>query len=258
MELEERAEEILEALWVGTQEEKRDFLPLSELGVEVGQAPLNQLLEAGYVTLSDGQVRLTEAGRPEARQAIRRTRLAERLLADVLDSTGGRLDERACKFEHLLVDRGLEESICTLLGHPRFCPHNKPIPPGRCCSGQSRPLQRLVSPLSELAPGQGGTIAYVLSAQSDKLQKLIAMGLLPGAPIQLLQSFPSFLFQVRQTQFAVDKEIADAIYVRLEDKAVPPGRQGKERAVFTWERGRFTWGRRWLRKASRPSVSSNK
>ncbi len=46
------------------------------------------------------------------------------------------------------------------------------------------------------------------------------MGILPGAPLSLIQSFPSYVFQVRQTQFAVDKEIADAIYVRLVEEKI--------------------------------------
>ncbi len=58
-------------------------------------------------------------------------------------------------------------------------------------------------------------MAYIYAPESNKLHKLMAMGILPGAPVRLIQSFPSFVFQVRRTQFAVDKEIAGAIYVRL-------------------------------------------
>ncbi len=75
--------------------------------------------------------------------------------------------------------------------------------------------QKVVAPLSQLARGQKGKVAYIYAPESSKLQKLMAMGILPGAPISLIQSFPSYVFQAGQTQFAVDKEIADAIYVRL-------------------------------------------
>ena len=60
-----------------------------------------------------------------------------------------------------------------------------------------------------------GKVAYVYASESGQLQKLMAMGILPGAPITLIQSFPSYVFKVGETQFAVDKEIADSIYVRL-------------------------------------------
>jgi hypothetical protein len=64
----------------------------------------------------------------------------------------------------------------------------------------------------------------------------MAMGILPGAPISLIQSFPSYVFQVRQTQFAVDREIADAIFVRLVETGAI-GEAGEERS------GRHRWGK---------------
>jgi DtxR family Mn-dependent transcriptional regulator len=213
MELEEKAEEILETLWISAEEEKRDSLSLDDLGVTEKES-IEQLLNAGYISVSDNRVRLTDKGRPEATSVVRRHRLAERLLADVLGTRDPLIHEKACKFEHLL-DRGLDENICSLLGHPKICPHGKSIPPGRCChEGKMRP-QRLVSPLSQLSQGQKGKVAYIYAPESGRLQKLMAMGMLPGAPISLIQSFPSYVFQVRQTQFAVDKEIAETIYVRL-------------------------------------------
>ncbi len=81
-------------------------------------------------------------------------------------------------------------------------------------------MQKLVSPLSQLAQGQKGKVAYVYAPESSQLQKLMAMGILPGAPISLIQSFPSYVFKIGQGQFAVDKEIADAIYVRLVEQEI--------------------------------------
>ena len=212
MELEEKAEEILETLWILTEEKKGNSISVDELGRT--KKPLEQLLKAGYISLTDNRVTLTDKGQPEARSVVRRHRLAERLLADVLGTTEILIHEKACKFEHLL-DRGLDESICSLLGHPKVCPHGKPIPAGRCCQQKQVAPAKLVSPLSQLAQRQKGRVAYIHAPESDQLQKLVAMGILPGAPISLIQSFPSYVFRVGQTQFAVDKGIADAIYVRL-------------------------------------------
>ena len=244
MELEEKAEELLETLWIHTEEAKEESLALDDSGAT--KKPVEQLLRAGYISISDGRVMLTSKGRPEAKNVVRRHRLAERLLADVLGTRDILIHEKACKFEHLL-DRGLDESICSLLGHPKVCPHGKPIPPRRCCQQEQTQAQRLVSPLSQLAQGQKGKIAYIYAPESNKLQKLMAMGILPEAPISLIQSFPSYVFQVRQTQFAVDKEIADAIYVRLVEREIinkadegqPHGRRWRRRL------GRF--GRWWSR-----------
>ncbi len=212
MELEEKAEELLETLWICTEEEKGGSFSLDDLGGM--KKPIKQLLKAGYISVSDDRVVLTNKGRPEAISVVRRHRLAERLLADVLGTRDVLIHEKACKFEHLL-DRGLDESICSLLGHPKVCPHGKLIPPGRCCQEEQMQAQKVVAPLSQLAQGQKGKVAYIYAPESSKLQKLMAMGVLPGAPISLIQSFPSYVFQAGQTQFAVDKEIADAIYIRL-------------------------------------------
>lgn len=219
MQLEERDEELLETLWIRTEEGKENSVSLA--GLEFNKELVQKLIKSEYIKQVDGGAKLTEKGRLFARNVVRRHRLAERLLADVLGTGEPLMHEKACKFEHLL-DRGLDESICSLLGHPKICPHGKPIPAGRCCE-QKRPLaQKLVSPLSELNCGQKGKVAYVYAPESSQLQKLIAMGILPGAPITLEQSFPSYVFQVGQTQFAVDKDIAKAIYVRLvEPEPIP-------------------------------------
>lgn len=240
MELEEKAEEILEALWIRAEDKKKP-ITLDDLEVTENK-PIKQLLDAGYISVSDDQVVLTSKGRPEATNVVRRHRLAERLLADVLGTRDILIHEKACKFEHLL-DRGLDESICSLLGHPKVCPHGKPIPPGRCCQQEQTQAQRLVSPLSQLTQGQKGKIAYIYAPESNKLQKLMAMGILPEAPISLIQSFPSYVFQVRQTQFAVDKEIADAIYVRLVREASTG--ETKEEQAHRYRRGRGRLARRF-------------
>lgn len=217
MELEERAEEVLETMWILTEEDKRAAVSSADLNAH-GEGPVKQLLEAGYIALAEGGFTLTDEGRPMGRSVVRRHRLAERLLVDVLGAGEELMHERACKFEHLL-DEGLDESICSLLGHPRVCPHGKPIPQGKCCRQEQNQLQRVVSALSKLAAGQKGKVAYIHTGDADQLQKMTAMGILPGAPINIVQTFPSYVFQAGRTQFAVDKEIADSIYVRLIEPA---------------------------------------
>jgi DtxR family Mn-dependent transcriptional regulator len=155
------------------------------------------------------------------------------------------MHEKACKFEHLL-DRGLDESICTLLGHPKICPHGKLIPPGKCCRQGRAPAQKLISPLTQFEKGQRGKVAYVYAPESSQLQKLIAMGVLPGAPINLIQTFPSYVFKVGQTQFAVDGEIAEAIYVRMvEHEAIDEAEEDQPPAGGKESRQRRRFGRWW-------------
>ncbi|MEE8413931.1 MAG: metal-dependent transcriptional regulator [Dehalococcoidales bacterium] len=237
MELDEKTEEVLESLWIHNEETSGNSILLEDLALD-NLEPLERLVEGQYISLEKGRIKLTNKGRPFARNVVRRHRLAERLLADVLGAGGGLMHERACKFEHIL-DRGLEESICSLLGHPRVCPHGKPIPVGRCCSQKQKPGQRVVAALSRLTPGQSGKVAYIYAKEPGQLQKLTAMGILPGAPIQLIQGFPSYLFQVRQTQFAVDREIADTIYVRLLEEVILDEAEGKKPGNRGWRRGKL-------------------
>jgi hypothetical protein len=66
------------------------------------------------------------------------------------------------------------------------------------------------------------------------------MGILPGEPISVVQSFPSYVFQVGQTQFAVDRQIAESIYIRLyEEEAAVEGLLPK---VHAKSGRRLGWG----------------
>ena len=205
----ENAQEILERLWIA-EEEDHETLDIMNFQTEC----LEELVQSRLVFQADSGIKLTESGRPQAAQAIRRHRLGERLLADVLRTEDTLLDEQACRLEHVLYD-GLDDSICTLLGHPQFCPHGKPIPQGECCKNLRATVGRLIAPLNELQPGQGGQVAYLRMDHPGRLQKLMAMGVLPGGKINLQRSSPSFVFECGFSQFAVDEEIARDIYVRL-------------------------------------------
>ena len=213
IELSESAQELLEQLWIDTQEEGQAGL------IAEGQPPesVDELVRLGLVEHLGPQgeaLTLTAQGLPEAAQAVRRHRLAERLLTDVLSTPEALMDEQACRFEHVLVD-GVDESICTLLGHPRFCPHGKPIPLGPCCERMQESAERVIAPVCDLQPGQSGQIAYLRMDEPKRLQKLMAMGILPGVPISLLRRFPSYVFEAGYSQFAVDRDIAADIFVRL-------------------------------------------
>ena len=212
MSLSERAEEILETLWIGTTEEKRDSL---SLGLAEREDAVSELLNSGLIDVSNQKVRLKEKGKKEGERIVRRHRLAERLLVDVLDMKKGLIHEVGCKFEHLLL-KEVEENVCTLLGHPKMCPHGKPIPPGRCCEKSAREVARAVSLLKDLEVKDRGTIAYLAINDLERLNKLMAVGALPGISVTMIQKFPSYVFKIGQSQFAVDKEMAEGIYIRLE------------------------------------------
>jgi DtxR family Mn-dependent transcriptional regulator len=210
MTFDESHQELLEQLWIAVEEDERGGLPVGEAEPECA----NDLIRQGVADRVGGSLILTPAGRPHAAQAVRRYRLAERLVADVLATERSQVDSQACRLEHGLLD-GVDDAICTLLGHPQFCPHGKPIPPGDCCEQMRSSIRRLIAPLCDLQPGEGGQIAYLHMKDAGRPQKLMAMGVLPGVPIKLVRRFPSYVFEAGYSQFAVDEAIAGDIFVRL-------------------------------------------
>ena len=206
--------EVLEAVWTSAEKGLASTEQISAAAqTEVTEALLAECERAGYLRRHDAsQWRLTALGRQTAEEIIRRHRLAERLVVDVLGMTLDESEADACEFEHLLA-RGVTEAICTLLGHPRFCPHQHPIPAGACCQRAENQVNSLVATLDRLDTGQPARIAYLSAARFSRLQQLSALGLVPGAVIKVQQKYPSFVIQCDETQIALEREIARDIYV---------------------------------------------
>jgi DtxR family Mn-dependent transcriptional regulator len=210
--MDERIDEALEIIWT-LREEGSD--------PKVGEGEvLDELIRRNLVKIRQGKIILTETGETHARRIVRRHRLAERLLSDVLEIRQAEIEESACKFEHILSE-DVEEGICTLLGHPKECPHGKPIPPGKCCLTTAQTAQRLILPLTELRAGEKGRIVYMhlrrrrhRTRRRYRLQKLASLGLVPGTPIKLLQKIPAYIIQVEETLISLEEEVAGDIYVR--------------------------------------------
>lgn len=211
MMLTEREEEILEALWGEIIEKKNQSCDASIAKDDEG---VKKLADLDYIEIRNNQIKLTNRGKEEARNCVRRHRLAERLMVDVLDIKKNLVHEASCKFEHVL-HKGLDENVCILLGHPRTCPHGRPIPEGDCCKQAKKIPKRVIMPLSELETDMKATILHLESHDQGTLQKIIAIGALPNTDIKLIQKFPSYVFQIGKSQFAIDKELASCIYVRV-------------------------------------------
>ncbi len=213
MKVSAKAEEILESLWIATEEEGETAAHFERLAITQNDDGLVELVRLAFVEVSGERVRLRKEGRDEARMTVRRHRLAERLMMDILDIKGVSGDERACEFEHLL-HYGVDTKICTLLNHPTTCPHGKPIPPGSCCEQARQDGEVGVVALTELKAGEEGEIAYLAATDVSKMQKLMSMGVLPGCDLVVTRTFPSYVFKVGHSEFAVDSELAREIFVR--------------------------------------------
>jgi ferrous iron transport protein A len=65
-----------------------------------------------------------------------------------------------------------------------------------------------------MEPKKPGKISHLETKNPGILHKLIAMGILPGMPVTLIRKSQTYLFEVDQTRYAVDREIANHIYVK--------------------------------------------
>ena len=213
MKLSEKAEEILESMWIAIEEEGKGFIDLESVGSGYDDPAIRELTAQAYVELKGDRIYFRPEGRTEGEKTIRRHRLAERLMMDVLNIRGDNAEIKACQFEHLL-NEGVDVKVCTMLNHPKTCPHGKHIPPGDCCEEAASSGDLGVVPLTELKSGEQGEIAYILTEDNKKMQKLMAMGVLPGNRIVLMQSFPSYIFRVAYSEFAIDTAMAKEIFVR--------------------------------------------
>lgn len=210
----EEIAEVLEAIWtLREQEDATVDKVVRSAETEVSDALIETLSREGLIVVDDARrVRLLPKGQEMAEQIIRRHRLAERLICDALGSQVEDSEAAACEFEHLLAD-GITNSICTLLGHPRYCPHNKPIPEGDCCRQAQEELRAIVVSCDQLQIGESARVAYFSTREHSRLLKLSALGISPGASIKLIQKWPAFVVQCEETEVALEREVAKNIHV---------------------------------------------
>ena len=173
---------------------------------------IDRMVADGFLVLNGDRYEFTDRGRERGKNIIRRHRLAERLLVDVLNMQVIAIEASACCFEHFLSPE-VTDRICTLLGHPRKCPHGSPIPRGPCCDRAEKQLETVVVPLGELGSGETGRIAYISTTNHRRLDRLTALGLLPGRVIRVHQREPLFVVFLGETQLALEREIVGEIHV---------------------------------------------
>jgi len=125
---------------------------------------------------------LTDDGQRIATSLVRKHRLWEVFLVQSLGMTWDEVHEIAEELEHIQSDR-LIERLDTFLGHPKFDPHGDPIP-----NAQGKYTLRAQIPLSELKPGQEGTVIGVREDETAFLKHLNDKGLTIGKSITVLSN----------------------------------------------------------------------
>lgn len=209
----EKHDEILEAMW--TAEENKKF-SIDEIrkrcSIEFTNDDLAELESLELIIRNKNKILFLSKGKELAENIMRRHRLAEVLMASILKLKNSEMERVACQVEHYLVPE-VEESICTLLGHPEVCPDGKPIPKGRCCHSGLRQVTNTVVSLTELKPGEQGKITYIKPGNHSNLHKLISFGLNPGVVVKLHRQKPALCIKYENTELAIDEKIAENIFV---------------------------------------------
>ena len=137
IEVSESVEEYLEALWIS--EESGERLArikwvAHHLGIAAPSAVemLKKLQKEGFVIYESRHgIQLTPKGKEIAKRIIRSHRLIEVLMHETLKTDIS--EENVCGIEHHM-DEDFTAALCTLLKHPRQCPHGNLIPKGKCCN----------------------------------------------------------------------------------------------------------------------------
>lgn len=157
------------------------------LGVTKGSVTsmVRKLREAGLAEAQRyGGIRLTPTGRRLALDIIRRHRLIEVFLVDVLGFDWSEVHEEAERLEHAMSSTLLDR-LDAFLGHPAIDPHGDPIPDarGRMRAGEGVPLTRL-------AAGEDGVITRVSDQEAGFLEFAGRHGLRPGTRVRVLEVVP--------------------------------------------------------------------
>jgi DtxR family Mn-dependent transcriptional regulator len=176
-----------------------------------------RLHEAGLVDhLPYKGIQLTPYGKKVALLNIRRHRLVERFLVDVLMFGWDEVHDKADRLQRG-VNQVIEDRMDELMGHPTSCPHGDPIP------SQAGVMPALNDkPLTVIPPGRQGTITRVKTREPEKLQYLAEIGLVPGASFELVNRAPfngPLRLKVGRNEQVIGNELAAALWVQLGGKA---------------------------------------
>lgn len=187
------------------------------LGVSPGTATaiVKRLAERGLLDHKPYKgVELTAAGRRAAVAAIRRHRIVERFLADMLGYAWNEADRLAGDFEHDLPQE-VEDRLYVALHRPSTCPHGFPIPEPETGDIPSMPE------LYDLEPGDVATVAISGSTDPDVVAFLDTLGLRPGVKVEVREKHPfdgPLVLRVAGKDRTVGEKVARQIFVRLEQK----------------------------------------
>jgi DtxR family Mn-dependent transcriptional regulator len=191
---------------------------LSALADQLGISPVSanemikKLVARELVTYEPYKgVTLTAEGQTQALRVIRRHRLWERFLADVLGLPWDRVHQEACQLEHATSSL-VEEKLAQFLNEPETCPHGHPVAGADCCCEDEEGF-----PLSEIEPGQRAVILRVAEHDADLLRYLAELELRPHTTIEIEEVAPfdgPLTVRIGECRRVIGRQVASQVTVR--------------------------------------------
>jgi DtxR family Mn-dependent transcriptional regulator len=207
-------EEYLEAIYE-LQEEGTPVIQ-ARLAERLGHAPpsvsemIGRLRGDGFLESERRALRLTSKGRKRAESVVRKHRLAERLLTDVIGLEWHKTHLEACRWEHVISD-DVEARLVVLLGNPSTCPHGNPIP-------GAPPTKRHLTALADSEPGDHIRLERVteqVETDTKSLTYLDTHGFIPGvdAEVRAKAADGTLTVQTSQGELDLKPELAEQLFV---------------------------------------------
>ncbi|UJP41028.1 metal-dependent transcriptional regulator [Cellulomonas palmilytica] len=194
---------------------------LGHSGPTVSQTVARMERDGLVVVTGDRHLELTELGHAKAVRVMRKHRLAERLLTDVVGLEWPYVHEEACRWEHVMSER-VEKRLAALLDHPHFDPYGNPIPGLPEIGEEQTPVGFLdgVQSLTQATAGADGRavvsrIAEPLQVDVELLTRLASAGVVPGAEITVEKAAGVVTVGVPGAEVVLDlpDEVARHIFV---------------------------------------------
>lgn len=191
---------------------------LGHSGPTVSQTVARLERDGLMVVSGDRHLELTDEGKDRATQVMRKHRLAERLLTDVIGLDWPHVHEEACRWEHVM-SRRVEKRLLGLLDHPRHDPYGNPIPG----------LEQIGEPAASVEP-TGPTLSAIVTADEteftvqrigeplqvdvDLLGQFETAGLMPGAQLRARRDGDHIAVSVGTATLQLAEDVTAHIFVR--------------------------------------------
>lgn len=196
----------------------------ARLAERLGKSPpsvsemLDRLVGEGYVLRERRSIALTDRGRRVAQSVIRKHRLAERLLVDVIGLPWHKVHAEAGRWEHVISDE-VEERLVALLGDPGTCPHGNPIPGSANLSSVPEETS-----LAEVLPGQAVRFARMteeVELDAEALLYLDEAGFIPGTSAMVQAKAPdgTLVLQLDGRTLALGPDLCHRLFVGVGPEA---------------------------------------